>query len=148
MSDTILSVIPADPQWLPSQGAADRAVRALNALVPEHDGAKATWHDRIMFVDCGSRFHQVECPLCGTVLDRAWLVDRLSEAGNTGRLAVTVPCCGGESSLNELVYRDPCGLARFDISVWSPGRSSLSDSELNTVSEALGHPVRQIMARY
>ena len=148
MSDNILSVIPADPQWQPSQDAADRAIRALSALTPEDDGAKATWHDQITFVDCGSHFERVACPQCDCALDRAWLRDRVSDVSETGALIFIVPCCGTELSLNDLVYREPCGFARFDISVWNPDRSWLSDSELYTVSEALGCPVRQIMAHY
>jgi hypothetical protein len=148
LSDEILSVIPADPQWQPSQDGADRAVRALNALTPEDDGTKATWHDATVFVDCGSLFYEVACPRCDSVLDRTWLRDRLSELSETGSFTVIVPCCGAELTLNDLVYREPCGFARFDISVWNPGRSWLSDSELSTVGEALGHPVRQIRAHY
>ncbi|MFH9662381.1 hypothetical protein ACH4NF_04600 [Streptomyces sp. NPDC017248] len=148
MSDIILTVVPVDPQWQPGQDAAGRAVRALAALTPEDDGTKATWHDEMTFVDCGGNLEQVACPRCDSVLDRTWLRDRVSDVAGAGTLAVVLPCCGTGLSLNDLVYRDPCGFARFDISVWNPGRSWLTDSELNTVGEALGHPVRQVMARY
>ncbi|OLZ69501.1 hypothetical protein AV521_18505 [Streptomyces sp. IMTB 2501] len=49
--------------------------------------------------------------------------------------------------MNDLAYDWPCGFARFEISIWNPGRSWLSDSELAAVGEALGYPVRQILAR-
>lgn len=120
----------------------------MSALAPDNDGTKATWHDEITFVDCGSRFDHVACPQCGSVLDRAWLRDRASEASDASAVVVIVPCCDTAMSLNDLIYHEPCGFTRFDISVWNPGRSWLSDSELTTVSEALGHPVRQIMAPY
>ncbi|MFQ6146376.1 hypothetical protein ACLMNJ_25445 [Streptomyces seoulensis] len=148
MSDTLLSFIPADPRWQPDRDAADRAVCALRALAPDDDGIKATWHDEIMFVDCGSRFDEVACPRCDAVLDKHWLGDRLSAVLMKETLTVVVPCCGGEPSLNDLVYREPCGLARFDITVWNPGRSLLSEGELRIVGVSLGHPVRQIMAHY
>ncbi|WP_234021048.1 Tox-REase-5 domain-containing protein [Streptomyces sp. Tu 6176] len=148
LSDDVLSVFPTDPQWQPSQEAAKRAVKTLELLAPGHDGVKATWHDKIMFIDCGSRFDQVSCPRCSSVLDRTWLGDQISKSRETGLLDVISPCCGVELSLNDLIYRDPCGLARFDISVWNPGRSWLTNGELKAVGKALGHPQKQVMAHY
>jgi hypothetical protein len=61
-------------------------------------------------------------------------------------LIATVPCCGGQSSLNDLEYEWPCGFARFELALWNPGRGWLTEQELSAIAQALGHPVRQILA--
>ena len=61
-------------------------------------------------------------------------------------LSATVPCCGRPTTLDEHDYDWPCGFARFELAVWSPGRDWLTDQELSMLARALGHPVRQILA--
>ncbi len=60
-------------------------------------------------------------------------------------LVVTVPCCDVETSLNELVYDWPMGFARFRIEILYPNRAWLTDEELTALTDALGHPLRQIL---
>jgi hypothetical protein len=49
------------------------------------------------------------------------------------------------TSLNDLVYDWPMGFAKFRIEVLYPNRGRLTDEELAAVTEALGHPLRQIL---
>ncbi|MEU7159161.1 hypothetical protein AB0A98_22380 [Streptomyces chrestomyceticus] len=60
-------------------------------------------------------------------------------------LTVTVPCCGVATSLNALVYDWPMGFARFRIETRHPNRARLTGEELAALTDALGHPLRQIL---
>ncbi|WP_181387329.1 hypothetical protein [Streptomyces sp. Act143] len=59
---------------------------------------------------------------------------------------MSVPCCGAATTLDRLDYDWPCGFARFEIAVRNPETGGLSEEQLASVAQALGHPVRQIQA--
>ncbi|MEU0025071.1 zinc ribbon domain-containing protein [Streptomyces sp. NPDC006335] len=154
MSDTVYSVIPTDPHWLPDRDAGDRATALVTRLAPEDDGGFDTeietdWYDTVTAVDCGENLTRISCPACGAPIDPEWYRDLIEAHGDDGfaTLAVTVPCCGAATSLDALEYDWPCGFARFEIAVWNPAREPFDERELAAVGEVLGHPVRQIRAR-
>ena len=150
MSDNCLTVIPTDPYWQPSQDAADRAAAVLSAMLPD-DGARrgmdVMCHDSVEVVVCGANLEKISCPHCGAECASAWWGEAVSERHSEGfsTLVVTVPCCDAETLLNELVYDWPVGFARFRIEVLHPNRAWLTDEELASVTDALGHPLRQIL---
>lgn len=152
MSENILSIIPTNPRWQPEPEAADRARALLTQLTPNPDRTDdeltAKWHETITVVDCGANLERITCPLCGSAIDTAWWGDLLEERYEDGfdDLAATAPCCGRPTTLDKLDYDWPCGFARFELAVWNPGRDWLTDQELSLVAQALGHPVRQILA--
>lgn len=153
MSDNVLSVIPIDPRWQPSPQQADCARDLLTQLAP-HDPdrldweLRTEWHETITVVDCGANLERITCPLCAAGIDTEWWGDLLEERCDEGfdDLAATVPCCGARTALDELRYDWPCGFARFEPALWNPGRDLLTDEELEALGQALGHPVRQILA--
>ncbi|MCQ9181141.1 hypothetical protein KMT30_19260 [Streptomyces sp. IBSBF 2953] len=154
MSDNVLSVIPTDPRWQPDEAAADRAAALLIRLVPEDDAGLDTeidveWYDAVMAVDCGEHLERIGCPRCGAAVSDLWYGDLLEAHCDDGfvTLDVEVPCCGAATSLDALEYDRPCGFARFEIAAWNPDREPLDDGELADLGKALGHPVRQILAR-
>ncbi|MFI0464812.1 hypothetical protein ACH347_12085 [Saccharopolyspora sp. 5N102] len=154
MSEDVLSVIPADPRWQPDRAAADRAAAVAARLAPGTAGGasveiRVTWHDEMTAIDCGDNLERIGCPRCGASIDLAWwsgLLEVLRGAGFE-TLAVQVPCCRAEASLDELDFDWPCGFARFEIAIWNPERIWFDEAELAALAAALGHPVRQIRAR-
>ena len=152
MSKNVLSIIPTDPRWQPEPDAAARARELLAQLAPNPDRTDdeltAEWHETITVVDCGSNLERISCPLCGSAIDTEWWGDLLEERFEDGfdDLSVDMPCCGRRTMLDRLDYDWPCGFARFELAVWSPGRDWLTDQELSMVGQVLGHPVRQILA--
>ena len=60
-------------------------------------------------------------------------------------LAITTPCCGATSTLNDLDYRAPQAFARFAISYLNSSRD-LTIQQVEQIGEALGHPVRKVWA--
>jgi hypothetical protein len=54
-----------------------------------------------------------------------------------------MPCCGGATTLNDLDYVAPQGLACVGFELMNPG-PDLEPEELRQVEDALGTPVRII----
>src|SRR5947209_7919128 len=106
MSDDRLRLIPTDPVWVPDDVALRRAVRVLRDLAPDARSVRGQVHDEVLFVDAGSNAERIGCPACGSGLPGAWWSERLDRAaaGGYARLAVTTPCCGTDTTLNELDY--------------------------------------------
>ncbi|MEU5595217.1 hypothetical protein [Streptomyces sp. NPDC020298] len=153
MSDNHLTVIPTAPHWQPDRAAADRAAALITRLCPGiHSGhVESHWHDTVTLVLCGSNLKSVGCPRCHGRPDLSdWAFARIDDAYRTGfaDLDAETPCCGATVSLNDLDYRWPCGFARFQLDVIYPDRGWLTDEELAAVTDALGHPVRQILSHF
>ncbi|WP_189314490.1 hypothetical protein [Streptomyces brasiliensis] len=154
MSDNFLTVIPADPYWQPGQAQADHAAAMLSGMLPDDDarrGMEATWCENVEVVHCGTNLDKISCSGCAADLGTSdWWGETVSARHRDGfpTLLITTPCCGAETSLNELVYDWPMGFARFRIEVLYPNRGWLTDEELTSVAGALGHPLRQILAHF
>lgn len=161
MSSDVISIIPTDPQWAPGEPEAAAARAVVAAIYPGAGAVDATVDDDPVFVDQGENFESVHCPHCAARMTIGWWHERMDEAW-TSRcrvLDVRMPCCGRNSTLNDLDYRWPAGFARFVVRVRDPRRpgtgnphvidaTHLNDAELDAVAAALGHPVRQVVARY
>ena len=150
MSDHLLRLIPSDPEWEPDEVALRRAVRVLRELVPDADRVVTAVHDGIVFVDAGDDAERIDCPHCGEEVDAGWWADRMERASAQGfaRLAVTTPCCGSRTTLNDLGYSWPAGFARVELRAVNPGRGWLAAEERRRVEQALGHPLREVRAHY
>ena len=154
MSDDVLSIIPTDPTWQPTEAAADRAIAILEGLAPGAGDLdveiEADFYDKITPVDPADNLARIGCPRCGRDIDLDWWHDlvetAVDEEDGFDTLDVVVPCCESTVSLNDLDYDWPAGFASFEIAVWNPDRGQLTDAELAAVAAALGHPVRQVMA--
>jgi hypothetical protein len=152
VSENVLSVIPTDPYWRPGKESADRAAVLADSLCPA-DGlgrqVDVRWTDSPVFIDCGQNLERIGCPVCGASVDVEWWLDLMDERSKEefAALAVRVPCCGAASSVNALDYTWPCGLASFEIALWNPDRDVFDAEELAALGEALGHPVRTVLAR-
>ena len=149
MSDNVLSVIPTDPRWQPGQAEAEHARDLTARLTPERaDQIEVMWHEAISVIDCGDNLQTIACPHCGGDIDTEWWADLLEERCEEGfdDLSAVVPCCDRRTDLNSLNYDWQCGFARFEIAIWNPQRDWFTDPEAAMIAEALGHPIRQVMA--
>ena len=148
MSAHLLRLIPSDPEWQPDEVALRRAVRVLRELVPDADRVTAAVHEQVVFIDAGEDAERVDCPGCGEQLDDDWWAARMERASGQdySRLAVTTPCCGTRTTLNELSYVWPAGFARVELRAVNPGRGWLAEDERRRVELALGHELREVRA--
>jgi hypothetical protein len=149
VSDNILRLIPADPYFIPGEGAQQAALDLLTAWLPSADLVNGTASDEVNFVDPGMNLQQVICPACGTPLDLGeWqgLMDA-AYAIQFADLTVTMPCCGAVGSLNDLHYDWPAGFARYVLESLNPN-ADLDDAQLDELAHILGCPLRKIWAAY
>ena len=150
MSTDLMRLIPTDPEWVPDEVARRRTMRLLAELAPAAAEITERVHDEIVFVDAGSSTERVDCPACGTTLATEWWIERVSRAYERGfrDLAVRTPCCGTDTSLNDLRWVWPVGFARAVVTARDPDRGLLTAAELERVAHVLGHPVREVRASY
>ncbi len=150
MSDNWLRFIATDPGWVPSGLATEAAVELLVKWLPDADEVRSSVRDHVEFVDQGANFEHVYCPTCRAVLAEDWWGDAMTRASQGGfeDLAVSTPCCGRATSLNELDYDWPAGFARFVVEALNPGVSDLTKPQVDELAQALGTPLRRIWAHY
>lgn len=143
MSDNWMIVLPIDPLAVPPKERAQAALEMLSQMRPEAQEFELHFSDIPEFFHCGSNFESVFCPFCQTDIVERWenAMDAWSKGHDRRRFAIETPCCGRETSLNELDYVEPQGFACVAIKVMNPD-SDLEPSELQRVAQALGEPVR------
>jgi hypothetical protein len=151
MSDTCLTLLPTEPSWLPDSQQEAHAADVITRLIPtaRDDQLQVVRTAGIELIDAGENFEAIRCPQCGRDLDMSWWhgeMDRQYSRDNGFELQpITVPCCGGTTGLNDLVYEWPQGFARWSARAFNPGRGWLDHDELNEIGQALGHPVCQVI---
>ena len=149
VSDDIVKLVPRDPEFVPGAEAQGAAHASLTRFLPLADEVSCRVSDSPQFIDQGENFERVRCPMCGAELEDWWT--GAMEAAYDGRgfpsLAITVPCCGSKSSLNELTYDWPAGFARFELRALNPG-AELKKEQMAEIEQLLGCPLLVVRCRY
>lgn len=151
MSFSYLRIIAGDPDWSPDAETAARLEATARELFAWRSReVSAGDRGEIVFVDQGEWFEEVRCPNCGSVIGTDWWQSRMSEAHATGftDLSVKTPCCGFDTSLNDLDYRLPAGFARFVIEILDLEYTYAQEEEMAQLSAIAGRSLRQIAAHY
>ena len=110
MSDSQTILIPADPSYVPNN--------CIIKKIQELYSANLEIHDQVQFIDCGENLEQILCPYCQKDLAEWWgdaMNAAYSPESGFSMLAVTLPCCGKKSFLNELDYNWPVGFSRTSL---------------------------------
>jgi hypothetical protein len=148
MSDQILRIIPADPEFMP--GAADQqmSMALFSSFVSKADRVNVIADDDIRFVDPGENWQGVTCPVCGADLND-WIQDAIGAAYENGftDLTITTPCCSSVGSLNDLVYDPPAGFARFILEAVNPV-NDISEMQMNFLKGTMKCEIRKVWAQY
>jgi hypothetical protein len=149
VSDTYVRIIPADPAFVPSALARQRALTILQHAAPLADDIANQVTEEVRFIDAGADFETVCCPRCGADVAEWWsLVMELAHEQQFRDLRISTPCCGTRTSLNELVYTPPAGFARYTLEALNPAVAKLPETLIPRLEQALGTPVRIIWAYY
>ena len=151
MSDNFLRIIPQDPRHVPAPAAQRRAERSLRSFAPKADEIHSEVKEQIEFVDAGGNTETITCPHCKATVDDVWWQAEMDRtwADGSRNLAVTLPCCGASSTLNDLVYWWPAGFARYVLEAMNPGLNDFLDpAHLAQLQTDLGCELKQIMAHY
>lgn len=146
MSDAIIKIIPSQPKHQVSDDMMKEVVKLLKGKLAT-ESIDANSSDHPFFVDCGGNLEEICCPVCGADLGFDWWGEQMGAASESDfeDLTVTLPCCGKESSLNDLKYNFPCGFARVEFSILNPTDEPTNDC-LAQVEKILGSGVRLIHA--
>jgi len=146
MSDSILTLIPVSPDYLPDERARGFAEELLRGMAPAADEVSSEALDFPRFFDAGANFESVSCPLCHADLDTDWWSEAMSSAfeHQPPLLAVILPCCGVSTSLNDLSYSWPQGFARYGLAARNPQLRELSPSQIQQLADAIGSTIRPI----
>jgi len=118
----------------------------LHGIVAAESTVETRTTATIEFVDAGSNFESITCPICGQVIDTAWWSDAMDAAFQSefSDLGIVTPCCYRNTSLNDLVYDFPQGFARFRLQAVNPRIPGLEPNQLRTLEQALGCNLRVI----
>jgi hypothetical protein len=145
MSDDWMIVIAADPLAAPPKERADAAFCLLTTMRPDARDPALYLSDKPEFFHCGANFRNVFCPFCGADIMEWWSkpIDAWWKSADRRELSVVTPCCSRATTLNELDYNRPQGMACVAISLMNPG-FDLKPEERQQVEAALGLPVRII----
>ncbi len=149
MSDNYLRLIPSSPVFIPDKNAIDKVVLLLKEDFPYPDTVHIEIGDSPQFIDQGTNFERVVCPCCNETLDLGWWQNAMDNAfaNRFQNLSVKVPCCGRETTLNDLIYDWPAGFAQFWIEISDPGLG-VTDTRLNQLETILGSPLKKIWTHY
>jgi hypothetical protein len=150
MSDNFLRFVPIDPTFVPDRQNQIAAQAMLREWLPAADRVTITVDEHVRFVDQGSNFEGVFCPVCGIELSMEWwqaAMDRASDV-QFSDLRVIVPCCSVATSLNDLRYEMPAGFGRFVLEAQNPNVPDLPADQLRQLKFVLGCAVRVIWTHY
>ncbi len=146
MSDTIKSLIPNNPFYKPSNEQCD----AIKSVIPP-DATLQTL-SKVQFADSGENFESVCCPFCHADLMDWWggaMDAAYSEERGFMQLSVTMPCCGKESSLNNLEYSWPQGFYSAKITLGLDNSAITGEHHiLESLKNVTGTSWRMIIAHY
>ena len=170
MSDNYLRLIPNDPNYIPDDNLQLMAYELFGLFTYKEDlpefqleiisakdgviikSGKPDWglrietYDHPQFIDCGCNLETLSCPHCDSVLTFDWWYAQLgiSSVSQFDDLSCVLPCCGIESTLNEIKYDWPAGFARFLLEAYEGHK--LTESELKQLEAILCCQIRQIQA--
>jgi hypothetical protein len=148
VSDNILSIIPADPEYVPPPAAQQMALAMFSSYVGTADQILIVVTEDIEFINPGENFESVTCPVCSADLAAWWQgAMETAYAAQFTELTVEVPCCGSQGSLNDLNYSWPAGFATFRLQARNPN-ADIDDSQISLLSGILKCELRKIWARY
>lgn len=147
MSDYYIKIIPVDSDRRVSVQVADKVVEYLKSCIIAYS-IEVNIQETPAFVDCGGYLESIICPFCGESLFTDWWTKAMNKAyeNNFTKLDIKTPCCGKDTSLNELQYDFPCGFACFEIDIMNP-REELGEKCIKEVEKLLNTPVHVIHAR-
>jgi len=149
MSDNYLRLIPSSPGFIPDKNAIDKAILLLKEDFPASDMVRIEICAPPRFIDQGANWKRVVCPCCNETLDPGWWQNSMDNAfaNEFQNLIVKVPCCGIETTLNDLVYDWPAGFAQFLIEICNPSMD-VADARIDQLEIILGSPLKKIWTHY
>ena len=146
MSEYIVKIIPNDPYFCIAKQDAQEVAQYIKLNVKAYS-VKVSIHETPSFVDCGANLVSISCPYCNSLLTFDWWGNEMNRAYDNcfTDLSVQLPCCGTDSTLNDLLYDFPCGFSSVEFAITNPV-TEINDGILSTIQDILDITVRVIHA--
>ena len=150
MSENLLQLIPQQPPYVPSEEAMFLAEQFLKLHISETSKVSTEVSNEIRFIDAGANFEWVSCPVCRKKISGEWWSVAMEEAHKTqfSSLEVNVPCCGSQTTLNDLNYNFTQGFARFVLTVKNPGITEFEEQSREELERIVDCKLRVIWTHY
>src|SRR5262245_17471333 len=102
MSETLLSFVPVDREYVPSATAIQIAIDWIRGFLPRSEQVEGAVSEHVQFIDCGENWCGVWCPHCGPDAEPWWTEEMTRSFAQTkfGNLSAVAPCCGARVSLD------------------------------------------------
>lgn len=148
MSEYIVKIIPQNEKTTFDKSLSANMISCIDSNI-KADSIELVTYDEISFIDCGGNLEEIRCPHCNKTLPFDIWGDAMEKAAANGfsDLNIKLPCCGSESSLNDLYYNFPCGFAKCLIQIINPD-TELSEAFTDRLEELSGYKLRIIHAHY
>ena len=146
MSEYIVKIIPNDPYFCIDKQHAQEVAQYIMRNV-KADSVEVSLHETPSFVDCGTNLERISCPCCNSLLSFDWWHNVMNGTYENQfiNLSVQLPCCGTDSTLNDLLYDFPCGFSSVEFAITNPV-TEINDGILSTIQDILDITVRVIHA--
>ena len=146
MSDCIIKLIPEDPFYVAEVHSLEQVVSVLEDSI-SCESVSLICEDAPFFIDCGENLESITCPCCGSDIDFGWWGDAMDKASERAfsSLDVVMPCCGNNTSLNDLRYYYDCGFSSWAIEIMNP-ENDIPDDQIRPVQEITGCRIKTIVA--
>lgn len=146
MSDYVVKIITENPSDNISAEVLNTVVQFIKNEI-RADSIMAHSSKNTTFIDCGENLEYIKCPLCEHKLTFDWWTKAMTTASknNFENLAVNLPCCNKESSLNDLNYFFPCGFSKMEIDILNPA-NPISKEQLYQIESIFQKSIRVIDA--
>ncbi|WNQ08851.1 hypothetical protein MJA45_14440 [Paenibacillus aurantius] len=148
MTQSIVKLIPIDETFVPRLEDTDQAVSLLKTLFKET--IEVNRFEEIEFIDQGSNFEQIVCPVCSKEIDPNWWQEEMNKAYLTKfrNLMTILPCCKANLSLNELGYTWPAGFSKYCIEILNPSETAIIYEHIKELEDLLKTKLKIILSRY
>lgn len=154
MSDNVLKLIPRNKNLIPSELLLESAVELLHTLLPNGEMWDSQVYKNVQFIDQGTNFEGIICPLCKKRTDIDDVADWWSEIcekseANGWEFIITTPCCNSEIILTDLLFDWDGGFAKYELTIWNPNvLKPLDGYILRQMEQHLGCELKEIWAHY
>ena len=149
LSVNYLRLIPESPTYIPNVAKRRVAEQYLKKQFPQIESIEFIESKETLFVDSGSNWETIRCPVCEAELCDNWWKKSMDSAyeNRFSDLNVSTPCCGSRTTLNDLNYNWPAGFARFIVEIRNPPRD-ITGEEITELDGILDCRLRKVWAHY
>ncbi|WP_442511647.1 hypothetical protein SH528x_003332 [Novipirellula sp. SH528] len=142
-----LRILPRDPAFsLDHKTAGEVVAYLLNRVDGVRDAIPEIWSETHFFTH-GRKPVEASCPNCHKPIPADWLNENIARCWDDSftDLAVVAPCCGRDTTLDQLAFRRAAGFAHFMIRVYgSAVVSGIPEEHLRALESLVRCELKQL----